>query len=173
VFTLAAAPLCRRVVAVDVSPAMIAVLRRRVAEQGVANVEVVQRGFLTYTHRGPAADVVFSRHALHQLPDFWKAIALQRIAGILQPGGVFRVRDLFFSCAPDEVGGVVDTWLAGAAEDPRQGWTRAELETHLRTEHSTFTWLFEPMLAQAGFEIREATYTPSQTHASYTCVRRP
>ena len=50
------------------------------------------------------------------------------------------------------------------------GWPRSELETHLREEHSTFTWLFEPMLAQAGFTISEAGYTPSRTHASYTCV---
>jgi len=63
-----------------------------------------------------------------------------------------------------------EAWLANAPADSHQGWPRAELETHLREEHSTFTWLFEPMLAQAGFTISEATYTPARTHASYTCV---
>jgi ubiquinone/menaquinone biosynthesis C-methylase UbiE len=167
---LAAAPYCRRVVAVDVSPAMLGALQQRALELGLTNVECVRAGFLTYQHTGPKADFVYSRHALHQLPDFWKAVALRRIAAVLRPGGIFRVRDLFLSCALNEVDTVVEAWLANAPTDSQQGWPRAELETHLREEHSTFTWLFEPMLAQAGFTISEATYTPSRTHTSYTCV---
>jgi hypothetical protein len=31
--------------------------------------------------------VVFTRNALHQLPDFWKAIALDRIVSFLRPNG--------------------------------------------------------------------------------------
>jgi ubiquinone/menaquinone biosynthesis C-methylase UbiE len=121
---LAAAPLCRRVIAVDVSPAMLAVLRREAEERGLANVECVQAGFLSYVHRGEAAAVVYARHALHQLPDFWKAMALHRIAAMLRPGGVLRVRDLFLSCQLDEVNRVVEAWLQGAAEHSEQGWTR-------------------------------------------------
>jgi ubiquinone/menaquinone biosynthesis C-methylase UbiE len=168
---LAAAPFCHRVVAVDVSPAMLSVLHGRAKQCNLSNLECVQSGFLSYRHTGRPADFVYSRHALHQLPDFWKALALQRIAGFLRPGGVLRVRDLFLSCALSEVDAVIEAWLAAAPARPDQGWPRAELETHLRDEHSTFTWLFEPMLAQAGFAIREATYTASRTHASYTCVR--
>jgi len=169
---LAAAPLCRRVVAVDVSPAMLSVVRERARKHGLDNLECVQAGFLTYQHAGPAADFVYSRHALHQLPDFWKALALRRIAACLRPGGILRVRDLFLSCALDEIDMVVEAWLAHAPATPQQGWTRTELETHLREEHGTFTWLFEPMLAQAGFAIVEAEFSQSRTHASYTCVRR-
>ncbi len=167
---LAAAPHCRRVVAVDISPAMLAALRHRATQLELTNLECVQAGFLTYQHTGARADFVYSRHALHQLPDFWKAVALRRSADVLRPGGVFRVRDLFLSCALNEVDEVVEAWLANAPADSTRGWPRAELETHLREEHSTFTWLFEPMLAQAGFTITEATYSPSRTHASYTCV---
>jgi ubiquinone/menaquinone biosynthesis C-methylase UbiE len=167
---LAAAPFCRRVVAVDISPAMLSVLQHRAALLGLTNVECVQAGFLSYQHAGPQADFVYSRHALHQLPDFWKAIVLRRIAGFLRPGGVLRVRDLFLSCKINEVDTVVEAWLGSAPANSDEGWPRAELETHLRDEHSTFTWLFEPMLAQAGFTISEATYSPSRTHASYSCV---
>jgi ubiquinone/menaquinone biosynthesis C-methylase UbiE len=170
-FALAAAPHSGRVVAVDISPAMLAVLQQRAQNLGVNNVECVHAGFLTYEHSGAPADFVYVRHALHQLPDFWKAVALQRIAAYLRPRGVLRIRDLFLSCALGEVDTVVEAWLANAPADASHGWPRAELETHLRDEHSTFTWLFEPMLAQAGFTITEASYTPSQTHASYTCVR--
>jgi hypothetical protein len=52
-----------------------------------------------------------------------------------------------------------------------EGWTRAELEAHVRDEHSTFTWLLEPVLERAGFEIREAER--SSAYAAYVCVRRP
>lgn len=170
-FSLAAAPLCRRVVAVDVSPAMLALLRARVAALGIQNVECVQAGFLTYQHQGDPADVVYSRHALHHLPDMWKALALARISAMLRPGGVLRLRDLIFNCAPFEIGAVVEDWLAGASPSSDAGWTRAELEEHLRTEHSTFSWLLEPMLERAGLTIQQVEYSASRIYATYTCVK--
>src|SRR4029079_9722624 len=101
-FTLAVAPHCRRVVAVDVSPAMVDVLRRRVADAGLVNVTVVHAGFLSYEHEGPPADVGFSRHALHHVPVFWKAIALDRVARAVRPGGIVRLRDLVYDFEPDD-----------------------------------------------------------------------
>src|SRR6266516_3848595 len=44
VMTLAAARLCRRVVAVDISPAMLAALRRAAEQLGLTNVEWVHAG---------------------------------------------------------------------------------------------------------------------------------
>lgn len=169
---LAAAPHCRRVVAVDVSPTMLDVLRSRAERLGLANVDGVQAGFLSYAHQGEPADIVYSRNALHHLPDFWKVVALERVAALLRPGGVLRLRDLVFACAPAELGRVVEAWLAGAVASPEVGWTRAEFVTHLQTEYSTFTWLLEPMLERAGFLIRAAEYSPSQVYVAYTCVRR-
>jgi SAM-dependent methyltransferase len=168
---MAAAPHCRRVVAVDVSPAMLAALRARADRAGLDNVECVRAGFLTYEHRGEPADFVYSRNALHHLPDFWKAIALHRVAGMLRPGGVLRLRDLVYSFEPAEAEPAIEAWLACAVERPEDGWTCAELATHVREEHSTFAWLLEPMLERAGFAIREAAHSPSRTFAAYTCVR--
>jgi SAM-dependent methyltransferase len=162
----AAAPHCARVVAVDASPAMLAVARAR-----DARVECVEAGFLTYEHVGEAADAVYSRHALHHLPDVWKAVALRRIAHLLRPGGAFVLRDILFSCDPDELGDVLEAWFGAAATDPREGWTRAELEAHVRDEHSTFTWLLELMLRRTGFEIREKWLSDSRTYACYVCIR--
>src|SRR6266851_5505142 len=105
-------------------------------------------------HAGEPADFVYTRNALHHLPDFWKAIALQRMARLLRSGGILRLRDLIFSFEPVDADRVVDAWLKAAPVRPESGWTRSELETHLRDEHSTFTWLLEPMLDRAGFEIR-------------------
>jgi SAM-dependent methyltransferase len=95
-FALEAAKVCKRVIAVDVSPAMVAALRARAGE----NVEVIEAGFLSYEHRGEPPSVVYSRHALHHLPDLWKAVALARIAALLPPGGRFQLRDLVFSFDP-------------------------------------------------------------------------
>ena len=168
---LAAARFCRRVVAVDVSSAMLDVTRTKAARLGLANVEAVQAGFLSYDHRGGPVDLVYSRNALHHLPDFWKAIALLRVADLLRPGGVLFLRDIVFSFDPGEAEEAIEAWLAGAAENASEGWTRAELQAHLREEHSTFTWLLEPMLERAGFGIREAER--SSAYAAYVCVRRP
>jgi SAM-dependent methyltransferase len=168
---LAAAPFCRRVVAVDVSQAMLDFGGKEAARLGVDNVEWVQDGFLTYEHRGDPADVVYSRNALHHLPDFWKALALDRITEFLRPGGILRLHDIVYSVGPAEVPTAVEAWLANAAERPEEGWTRAELKTHLRDEHSTFSWLLEPMLERTGFEIRDVSYRMS-VYAAYVCVHR-
>lgn len=169
-FALAAAPEVSRVVAVDVSPAMQAALRERASRAGLSNVECVQAGFLTYEHAGPPADAVFTRNALHQLPDFWKALALDRIAGLLRPGGVLRLHDLIFDFQPAEAGAVLAAWWEGAADDPSLGYTRDDFAEHLRTEFSTFRWLFEPMLAATGFDIVAAEIN-HHVYATYTCVK--
>jgi SAM-dependent methyltransferase len=170
-FVVAVAPLCRRVVAVDVSPAMTANLRERVAELGLDNVSVVDAGFLSYEHRGAPADVIFTRNALHQLPDFWKAIALERTASWLRPGGILRLHDVIFDFAPPDAPERIETWLAGAATDPSIGWTAAELAEHVRHEFSTYSWLLDLMLDGAGFDVAERSFRRS-VYGTYTCTRR-
>jgi SAM-dependent methyltransferase len=166
---VAAARDCRRVVAVDPSPAMLAAVRERVAAEGRQNVDVVEGGFLTYEHEGEPPNLVHSRNALHHLPDFWKGLALARVRELLAPGGVFILRDLVFSFEPSEAHDQIEAWLAAAASSPAEGWTRSELEEHLRTEHSTFSWLLEPLLEHAGFRIRDAVHDRG-LHSTYVCV---
>lgn len=170
-FALAMAPHCGRLVAVDVSRAMLHRLRARAAERRLPNIEDIEAGFLTYRHQGEPPAAVYSRNALHQLPDFWKAIALRRIAGVLPGGGVLRLRDLVFSFTPAEAPERIAAWLAESAARPEDGWTRSERETHLRDEYSTFSWLLEPMLEHAGFRIERAAYGHLGIYAAYTCVR--
>lgn len=162
----AAAPEARRVVGVDPSPAMLDVARRRSEA-----VEWVEAGFLTYEHVGDPPRLVHSRHALHHLPDFWKGAALARIHDLLAPGGVLVLRDLVYDFDPAEIDRRIEDWLANAAPAPASGWTRSELETHVRSEHSTFTWLLEPLLGHAGFEILERQ-VGSGIYATYICTPR-
>jgi SAM-dependent methyltransferase len=169
-FALAAAPVCRRVVAVDMSGPMLERLRDRIRADGITNIETVQSGFLTYRHEGVPADFAYSRNALHHLPDFWKGIALHRVAAALRPGGIFLLRDLVYSFDPKDAGTIFADWLARAPHRPEEGYTAADLATHIRTEFSTYTWLLEPMLARTGFETRHAEYS-SRVFAAYTCIR--
>jgi SAM-dependent methyltransferase len=170
-FALAAAQRFGHVTAVDVSPAMRKLLRDRAASAGLTNLEVVQAGFLSYEHAGPPADGVFTRNALHHLPDFWKGLALQCIARIMRPGAVLRIHDLIYDFQPSEADQVFARWFAHAAEDPALGYTPADLAEHIRTEYSTFRWLLEPMLSAADFEIETAAFAGS-VYGAYTCVKR-
>jgi len=162
----AAASEAGRVVGVDPSPAMLAVARRRCGA-----VEWVEGGFLTYEHEGDPPQLVHSRNALHHLPDFWKGVALSRIRTLLAPGGILVLRDLVYDFEPADADRRIDDWLAGAAPTSAEGWTRAELETHVRNEHSTFAWLLESLLEHAGFEIIERDVR-GRIYATYVC-RRP
>lgn len=47
---------------------------------------------------------------------------------------------------------------------------RGELEAHVRDEHSTFTWLLEPLLTHAGFEILDR-HVGTRIYATYVCRR--
>jgi SAM-dependent methyltransferase len=164
-FASAIAPYVARVIAVDVSEPMVKAMRAR-------GVEAVRAGFLNYEHEGDPPDAVFTRNTLHHLPDFWKAIALKRVARLLRPGGVLRLRDLIYSFEPGEADATIARWLAAAPNDPAIGWTAAQLAEHVREEHSTFTWLLEPMIERVGFEIRDRWLSPTGVFAAYTCIRR-
>lgn len=52
-----------------------------------------------------------------------------------------------------------------APENPALGWTAPELAEHVHEEDSTFTWLLEPMLERAGFEIRDRWLGPNRIYA--------
>lgn len=170
VLAIAAAALCRRVVAVDVSPAMTAVLRARVVDLGIDNLTVVDAGFLSYEHEGEPPGFIFTRNALHQIPDFWKGVALERIRSLLRPGGILRLHDLVFDFEPAQADEKLRDWFSGAVSDPSIGFTAEELAEHVRAEFSTYSWLFEPMLERSGFTILERAYRRS-AYGAYTCAR--
>ncbi|MGA7282664.1 MAG: class I SAM-dependent methyltransferase, partial [Acidimicrobiia bacterium] len=135
VFALAMAAEAGRVIAVDISPAMCRLMRERATESDASNVTVFEAGFLTYAGEPDSADFVFSRNALHQIPDFWKVVALRRIHDLLKPGGVLRLRDLVYDIDPSRVADRVSRWVSGGVEDPSLGYT-ADLAEHVRTEHA-------------------------------------
>lgn len=166
VFPLAVAEHCDRVVAVDVSETMIDVVDEKIEKRGIQNIETIHDGFLSYDHQGDPVSFVFSKDALHHLPDFWKIEALKNIGETLEVGGIFRLRDFVFSFDLQNSHKNIESWL----DEKKQSTIFAdeELYVHFREEYSTYGFLLEPMLEQVGFEILESTYE-QDFYAEYIC----
>jgi putative AdoMet-dependent methyltransferase len=167
-FAIQAASTGASIHAVDISQAMLSYAQTKAQKAGAMNIQFHQAGFLTYEHRDRLADIVVTKAALHILPDFWKMVAFLRIASMLKPGGRFFLRDAIFSFPPAKYETEVQAWIDRAAKPEGQGWTKQDYEMHVREEHSTFAWIVEGMLKQAGFHLAEVNYV-SPVLAEYLC----
>lgn len=90
---------------------------------------------------------------------------------MLKPGGVLCLRDIIFSCDLHEVEAVIETWLNHASTTSELGWTRTELQTHLREECSTFSWMLELIIERAGFAIQRTYHDASRLYSVYICFK--
>ncbi|MEV7630362.1 class I SAM-dependent methyltransferase [Actinoplanes sp. NPDC089786] len=155
---------------VDISEQMLAFAQAR-AERADVTAYWHRAGFLDYAHAARPADVVTTRSALHQLPDFWKQQALLNAAATLRPGGTFYLRDAIVSFPPAEAAEQVQRWIDTAGRPAGEGFTKADFEMHVREEFSTYAWIVEGMLDRAGLDTVSRTL-PSATHAEFLCRRR-
>ena len=146
-----AARMCRSVVAIDVSAAMLAAAQARA--EGLPNLSFQRAGFLSFEAPEQGFDLVTAKNALHHLPDFWKAMALARIHAALKPGGRRYLRDVMFTEAPGELAQAAEGWIVWLSENT--GYSRAEGACHIREEYSTFAWAIARMLTDCGFQIVE------------------
>ncbi|MBD2430218.1 MULTISPECIES: class I SAM-dependent methyltransferase [Fischerella] len=169
-FAIQAALYGASVDAVDVSQSMLAYAHSKAQKIGATNIKFHQASFLTYEHNDTLADFVITKAALHILPDFWKMVALMRMAAMLKLGGVFYLRDVIFSFLASEYQTSINHWIEHSAKPEGEGWTVKDFEMHVREEYSTFAWIIEGMLTRAGFEIKEVSY-PTSTVAEYVCVK--
>lgn len=167
-FAVAAAKECRRVIAVDVSQAMLATAWSRAEAAGVTNVEFVNAGFLSYEHEGERADVVTSSFSFHHLPDFWKGVALERVSKILRREGLLFLRDVVL---PDEGG--LEAIEAFVETQARLGgdFLREDAEGHFREEFSSYDWVLRGLLERAGFAIERVEWE-CPVVAEYSCRNR-
>lgn len=155
--------------AIDISAQMLAATRQRAQALGATGMHTQQAGFLSFQLPASSVDCVTTQYALHHLNDFWKLVALQRIFAALRPGATFMLRDVVYSCPPSHLKETVDAWLRWMQEE--RGYSREENVTHVRDEHSTFTWVMEGLLERAGFQVQQARYARG-VYATYLC-RRP
>lgn len=168
-FAIEAALAGAEVHAVDVSTAMLSCAQQKAEKSGVIDrIQFHHGGFLTYEHPAAPADFIVTKYALHHLPDFWKMVALLRMAWMLKDGGLLYLRDVIFSFDPADYRVRINAWIERVAKPDGESWTAQDFATHVREEYTTFGWIVEQMLEKAGFEIESADY-PTLEYAEYVC----
>src|SRR5947207_2236858 len=163
-----AALLGAEVDAVDISPAMLALAKIH-ANDRRAVIRTQSAGLLSFAYQPNSYDLIVSEFTLHHLPDFWKAVALSRIYGALKPGADFYLRDIVFVSMPDGSERDVEQWADFNIKN--HGFGRASVVAHMRDEYSTFGWVIERMLTEAGFTLVSADYH-APLHGTYL-LRKP
>ncbi len=148
-FAGAAAVHYQKVIAADVSPVMLKYAQKKASEQELKNIEFVPAGFLSLELPEKSCDAVVTSLALHHLDDVWKAEAIARIYRWLKPGGILLLVDIVFDCK----GGDLDDYLARELAPVLDENVRNSLYAHIRDEYSTFQWIMDGILEQAGFQI--------------------
>src|SRR3984893_3870035 len=154
--------------AIDISPAMLA-LAKVYARDRKARVRTQPAGLLSFAYQPNSYDLIVSEFTLHHLPDFWKAVAMSRIFNALKPGANFYLRDIVFVSTPDGTERDVDQWADFSIKN--HDFDRDSVVTHMRDEYSTFGWVIERMLADAGFMLTSVDYH-APLHGTYL-LRKP
>jgi 2-polyprenyl-3-methyl-5-hydroxy-6-metoxy-1,4-benzoquinol methylase len=154
--------------AIDISPAMLALAEICARDRKVA-IRTQSAGLLSFAYRPESYDLIVSEFTLHHLPDFWKAVALSRIFAALKPGANFYLRDIVFVCLPDGAERDVDEWADFSIKN--HDFDRDSVITHMRDEYSTFGWVIERMLRDAGFVLTSVDYH-APLHGTYL-LRKP
>jgi len=146
------AGICKHVYAVDASEAMVDILQKKVREQNLNNIDVIQSGFLSYEHTENKVDAIIVNMSLHHLPDFWKQIALSRLYEILKDDGKLFLSDVVYDFKISEYQRAIDNWISTMRS---QAGKQIADETliHVREEFSTWQWIMTGMLERAGFII--------------------
>jgi len=154
--------------AIDISPPMLALAQIEASDRKVA-IRAQPAGFLSFAYQPDSYDLIVSEFALHHLPDFWKAVALSRIFAALKPGANFYLRDIVFVSTPDGAERSVEQWADFAIKN--HDFDRESVVSHMRDEHSTFGWVIERLLTDAGFTLISADYH-APLHGTYL-LRKP
>lgn len=163
-----AAAMGAEVDAIDISPAMLA-LADILARDRKVKIRTQFAGLLSFAYKPNSYDLIVSEFALHHLPDFWKAVALTRIFNALKPGASFYLRDIVFVSMPDGIERDVEGWADFSIKNHE--FERESVITHMRDEYSTFAWVIERMLTDAGFHTVSVDYH-APLHGTYL-LRKP
>jgi putative AdoMet-dependent methyltransferase len=122
-----------------------------------ANITTQHAGFLSFALPDASLDLTTTKFALHHLSDQWKGVALDRMTRALKPGAMLFIRDVVFSCTSSELPRTAEAWITWMLENT--GYDRAMVACHLRDEHSTYGWIMEGLIRQAGFDLLSTEYS--------------
>ncbi len=168
-FVLNAADKCGKIYAVDVSKAMLGFCKKKCEEAKISNVKFHRAGFLTYEHKEKPVDAIVTKLAFHHLPDFWKLVALTRMASMLKKDGKLYICDVVYSFKVNDLEKSVQQWVKKTSAKGKSDFKR-RIETHISQEFSTTDWIMEGLLKQAGFKILKAEYKDG-FFATYLCSK--
>jgi len=143
---------CKKVICVDISSEMLDILEFKARKQNITNIETNCAGFLTYRHEDEKVDKMVSKFALHHLPDFWKSIALLKMANMLKNNGNLYLADVVFTFEPadhfNSINSIIDD-MRNVASDSMVDETIA----HIKDEFSTYDWIMDGLFEKTGFSI--------------------
>ena len=161
---------CNKVICVDISREMLDVLEIKAKKQNINNIETNSAGFLTYKHEGhDKVDKIVSKFALHHLPDFWKSIALVKMAAILKNGGKLYLFDVIFTFDAQDHHNSLEEMINGMRKVSGDSMAR-ETEVHIRDEFSTYDWIMEGLLERSGFSI-DYKHVEADNLVGYVCSK--
>lgn len=169
-FSIGLSKHCRTVLALDISPSMLEFAREKAKSRNRENIRFIHGGFLSFESEGEMFDAVVSQLVLHHLPDFWKLIALKRINSMLKPCGRFFLKDVVFSSEVENYDSFFYKILETIPEEARDD-IGGEIIVHIREEFSTFDWVMEGLIENAGFNIEESNYQDGFM-ATYLCKKQ-
>ncbi|MHC4439000.1 MAG: hypothetical protein ACYS3S_16700 [Planctomycetota bacterium] len=89
---------------------------------------------------------------------------------MLKTGGRLYLFDVVFSFNIDDYESRLNQWIKSTAERIGSAFAE-EVEIHIREEYSTFDWIMEGLLKQAGFAIETVNYK-YDLMAAYLCTRK-
>jgi SAM-dependent methyltransferase len=152
---LIAALTAAKVVAVDVSPAMLGHIDERASGLGLANVETVNVPLQDLDFPAGSFDVVVSNYALHHLDHVEKVRLLGAIRRSLRPGGRLVIGDMMMGLGRDERDReIIGSKVAALVRRGPGGWWRlvkAAWRLARRDECPESPGSWQAMLESAGF----------------------
>jgi putative AdoMet-dependent methyltransferase len=115
-------------------------------------------------------DAVVTQIALHHLPDFWKQIALNRMAEMLKDGGKFCLRDIVYSFDVSDYENAIGNYITRASEIMGDEFAN-RIAAHVKNEYSTLDWIMEGMIVRAGFRVVRKDYKEG-FRGTYFCTTK-
>ena len=171
-FTLDLARLADRLVAVDISPAMVGRLRDVLASAGVGDVEVAVGSAYELAVRDQAFDVVFCAGALQIMEAPTRALVEFR--RVLRPGGLLIAPTFLHASGGSDVpsGPRVSPSATSAAGGPAAVEGRGGRAPGLTQTLFDLDGLVA-LVAAAGFDVVDAEEIPGRVPIGYVTARRP
>jgi putative AdoMet-dependent methyltransferase len=165
-FTLELAKYCKQIIAVDISPIMLGLLKNKMNKRSINNIELVNKGILEFlSENGIKADAFILQVSFHHLPDFWKSLAIHHMFRILNENGIVYLSDVIFSFPVSDYIKHFNEMLDFIESKGDEGFTK-DANKHLLEEYSTFDWIIEGMFERNGFDLASKT-VQSPTYSDY------